>query len=95
MNTEVIHEKNRFFKKVDGLDCELEYFLYNNDTIEFYHTYVPEPLRGRGLAGEIIQEGLDYALANNYKVIPSCSAVKKFMDRHPKYNEFAKRPDAC
>jgi predicted GNAT family acetyltransferase len=90
MNTEVIHEKNRFFKKVDGLDCELVYFLYD-DTIEFYHTYVPEPLRGQGLAWEIIQEGLDYAIANNYRVIPSCSAVKKFMDRHPKYCAIAGR----
>ena len=91
MNTGVIHEKNRFYKKVDGLDCELEYFIYDNDTIDFYHTYVPEPLRGKGLAMEIIQEGLDYAVENNYKIVPSCSAVKKFIDRHPKYREKGKR----
>lgn len=90
MNTGIIHEKNRFYKKVDGLDCELEYLIYNNDTIEFYHTYVPESLRGKGLAMEIIQEGLDYAVANNFKVIPSCSAVKRFIDRHPNYREMKK-----
>jgi predicted GNAT family acetyltransferase len=91
MNTGVIHEKNRFYKKVDGLDCELEYLIYDNKTIDFYHTYVPEPLRGRGLAMEIIKEGLDYAVAHNYRIIPSCSAVRKFIDRHPKYNTFARR----
>jgi hypothetical protein len=94
MKNGVIHEKNRFYKKVDGHDCELDYFIYNNDTIDFYHTYVPEPLRGRGLAMEIIKEGLDYARAKNYKIIPSCSAVKKFMDRHPVYEDFTKRQDA-
>jgi predicted GNAT family acetyltransferase len=85
INTGIIHEKNSFYKKVEGLKCELDYFIYDNNTIEFYHTYVPEPLRGRGLAMEIIQEGLDYAVANNYRIIPSCSAVRKFMDRHPEY----------
>jgi uncharacterized protein len=89
MNSDVKHEKNRFYKKVEGLDCELEYSMYENNVIEFYHTYVPEPLRGRGLAMEIIQEGLDYAVAHKYRIIPSCSAVKKFIDRHPKYRNYS------
>lgn len=91
MNTGIIHERNRFYKKVDGLDCELEYNIYNGDTIDFFHTYVPEPLRGKGIALEIIQEGLDYAVKKNYRIIPSCSAVRKFIDRHPEYRDKSKR----
>ena len=64
MKTEVIHEDNRFIKTVDGLDCELEYIIPEEGCINFFHTYVPEPLRGKGLAMEIIKEGLDFAINN-------------------------------
>lgn len=88
MENRIIHEKNRFYKKVEGLDCELEYWVGDDQTINFYHTYVPESLRGRGIAMEIIREGVDFAVAKKYKIIPSCSAVRKFIDRNPKYREF-------
>jgi len=88
MENRIIHEKNRFYKTVEGLNCELEYRLYDDHTINFYHTYVPESLRGRGIAMQIIREGVDFAVAHKYKIIPSCSAVRKFMDRNPGYREF-------
>ena len=46
MKTEVIHENNKFVKTVDGLDCELEYIIPEDGFINFFHTYVPEQLRG-------------------------------------------------
>jgi len=88
MNTEVIHKKNRFIKTVDGLECELEYIIPEEGFINFFHTYVPEQLRGKGLAMEIIKEGLDFAINNKYKIIPSCSAVRLFIQRHPEYQEY-------
>jgi len=88
MKTEVIHEDNRFIKTVDGLDCELEYIIPEEGFINFFHTYVPEPLRGKGLAMEIIKEGLDFAINNKYKIIPSCSAVRSFIQRHPEYQQY-------
>jgi predicted GNAT family acetyltransferase len=91
MKDKVIHDRNRFYKTVEGLNCELEYIFYDDNTINFFHTYVPETLRGRGIAMEIIREGVDFAVAHKYKIIPSCSAVRKFMDRNPKYREFIYR----
>ena len=88
MKTEVIHEDNRFIKTVDGLDCELEYLIPEEGLINFFHTYLPEPLRGKGLAMEIIKEGLDFAINNKYKIIPSCSAVRSFIRRHPEYQQY-------
>jgi len=87
MESSIIHGKNRFYKTVEGLNCELEYMICDNNTINFFHTYVPESLRGRGIAGEIIREGIDYAIANKYRIIPTCSAVRTYMDRNPEYRE--------
>lgn len=88
MKTEVVHENNRFIKTVDGFNCELEYIIPEEGYINFFHTYIPEPLRGQGLAMEIIKEGLDYAIAKKYKIIPSCTAVRVFILRHPEYQEY-------
>lgn len=88
MKTGVVHENNRFIKTVDGFNCELEYIIPEKGFINFFHTYVPEPLRGQGLAMEIIKEGLDYAIAKKYKIIPSCTAVRVFILRHPEYQPY-------
>jgi len=88
MKTGVVHENNRFIKTVDGFNCELEYIIPEKGFINFFHTYVPEPLRGQGFAMEIIKEGLDYAIAKKYKIIPSCTAVRVFILRHPEYQAY-------
>lgn len=88
MKTEVLHKNNRFIKTVDGQECELEYLIQEEGFINFFHTYVPEELRGQGFAMEIIKKGLDFAVAQKYKIIPSCSAVRLFIQRNPEYQQY-------
>lgn len=88
MIAEIIHEQNRFTKEVEGKVCELEYLMTDDHIINFHHTYVPESLRGQGLAMELIKEGLDYAVEHNFKIIPSCSAVSRFIERNSVYKEY-------
>lgn len=85
---EVIHDKdnNRFFITVDGAEAFVEYSLSAN-VIELYHTYTPPQLRGRGLAEKVVRAALEYAKENKLKVIPSCSYVAVFLQRHPEYSE--------
>ncbi len=90
MNNPIKHEDNKFFKIVNGHECHLEYHIHNEDTMVFYHTFVPPELRGKGLAMEIIREGLDYAISKDKKIVPSCSAVQTFVQRNPEYQEHVK-----
>ncbi|MBN2174361.1 MAG: N-acetyltransferase [Bacteroidales bacterium] len=85
MTPEIQHLNNKFFMIVDGMESHLEYEMHGEKTVVFYHTYVPETLRGKGLARQIIREGLDWAKQNNYRIIPSCSAVRTFILRNPEY----------
>ncbi len=57
----------------------LEYTLLDNDVIDFRRTYVPFALRGKGLAEELVQEGLAWAREQNYSITASCSYVQKFL----------------
>lgn len=85
---EVIHDKdnNRFVIYIDGVEAFVEYSLAEN-VIELYHTYTPPQLRGRGLAEKVVRAALEYAKENKLKVIPSCSYVAVFLQRHPEYSE--------
>lgn len=88
---EVIHDKvnKRFVINIDGLDAFVEYSL-NEKEMNLYHTYTPPQLRGKGLAEKVVRTAIEYAKENSLKVIPSCSYVAVFMQRHPEYSELLK-----
>lgn len=83
---EVIHdiEKQKFYVVVDNLESHLEYVRRNN-VLNLNHTYVPNTLRGKGIAGKIVKVALTYAEENNLKIIPSCSYVVAYIQRHKEY----------
>jgi uncharacterized protein len=80
---EVIHENNRFVIPVQDKESILEYEYYGDSTVVFYHTYVPEEFRGKGYARDIIKVAVEWAVRNNLRIIPTCSAVRRFLERHP------------
>jgi predicted GNAT family acetyltransferase len=85
---EIIHDtsKQKFYVLVDGLEAHLEYARKDND-LNLNHTYVPNQLRGKGIAGKLVEAALIYVTENNLKIIPSCSYVAEYVRRHKKYEE--------
>lgn len=83
----VIHdsEEKRFYKRVDGKEAELSYIVESEDVLNYKSTYTPHELRGKGLAGEITQAALKYALDHNKKVNPGCPYVREYIARHPEF----------
>lgn len=47
--------------------------------IDFYSTFVPESLRGKGIAEKLVRAGLKWATNNNYHIMASCWYVDKFL----------------
>ncbi len=76
--------RNRFELAVDGQLAHADY-RRAGDTLVFYNTYVPESLRGRGYAAQVVRAGLAYARRNGFDIDPQCSYVASFMQRHPEY----------
>jgi len=87
MNIEVKHDEldNRFFTLVNGKEAYLRYMISGNGEMNMIKTYVPPELRGHGLAAEVVKAGLVYAREKGYKVIPSCSYVETYIERHQEY----------
>lgn len=80
-------EKKQFESTVDGHVALSAYELEDPDRIVFTHTEVPEALAGRGIAGEIVKFGLDYAREKKLTVVPQCSYVASYIKRHPEYQD--------
>lgn len=64
------------------------------DALVFDHTFVPEHLRGKGVAEKLVDYAVDYARSKNMKVVPACSYVRALFERHPeKYGDIATEED--
>ena len=81
---DVRHEadRNRFIAQVDGVEAVLEY-ARRPGVIALTHTEVPPAIGGRGVAAALVARALEFARAEDLKVIPECSYVATYFRRHP------------
>lgn len=71
---------------VAGHRSVCEYELMGANWV-FTHTFVPPELRGRGVAEHLVRAALADARAQGRKVVPACSYVAKFIERHAEYQD--------
>lgn len=62
----------------------LDYELASGRVV-FTHTGVPPEYRGQGLAAKLVEAGLRWAREQGLKVVPACSYVSVFIQRHPEW----------
>jgi uncharacterized protein len=85
---EIIHDaaKQKFYVIFDGLESHLEY-VRNDEVLNLNHTYVPNELRGKGIAGKLVEAAISYVKENKLKIKPTCSYVAEYVRRHKEYEE--------
>lgn len=75
-------EQFRFVSLVDGQESSLEYQLMPRSGIDFTSTFVPETLRGQGIAEKLVRTGLAWAREQGYTIEASCWYVRRFLHKH-------------
>lgn len=60
-------------------------YIFESDCVVFDHTFVPNALRGRGIAAMLARAALNEARQRGWKVVPRCSYVAAFIKRHPEF----------
>lgn len=53
------------------------------------HTVVHERFSGHGYAAQLVKAVLDDIRASGKQVVPVCSYVQRFIDKHPEYADMA------
>ena len=71
-------DQQRFLVSIDDHDAVLEY-QRQGDKIDFVRTFVPDELRGQGIAGRLVRHGLAWARSQQLTISASCWYVQKFL----------------
>jgi predicted GNAT family acetyltransferase len=82
---------HRFTLSLGTAIAVLDYREHDARTLEYYHTFVPPAMRGRGVASRLVAHALSYALEQHLSVIPTCPFVAAFFRRHPDYAPVLRR----
>ncbi|QDP98160.1 N-acetyltransferase [Microlunatus elymi] len=86
INVNDVPEQKRFEAR-DEQDQLLGFVDYRqaDDTITFIHTEVQPAAEGNGVGSTLARAVLDQARADGFTVVPQCSFIRGWIDRHPDY----------
>ncbi len=85
MDTTVIDvpEKGRFEVRVDGRVVGLASYHVDGGTMTLPHTEVDPAVGGQGLGTALVAGVLEAARERGLHVLPYCSFVRRYIERHP------------
>ena len=75
------------------VDNDVAFITYRRTAgvVTMLHAAVPSRLSGRGIGTSLVRGALDLARAEGSKVVPLCSFVAAFIDRHVEYQDLLAR----
>ncbi|NBE93608.1 N-acetyltransferase [Nonomuraea sp. KC401] len=79
--------KSRFEILVDGQVAGFADYRLLPTKIVFTHTEVAPELEGQGLAGELVGHALQMSADTGLRVVPLCSYVARYIERHPEFQD--------
>ena len=74
-------DQQRFVTVLEGQESVLEYRLLPDQGIDFTLTFVPESLRGRGIAEKLVRTGIGWAREQGFEMTASCWYVSRILKR--------------
>lgn len=77
-------KRSRFESEIDGQIAHVDYRFDKGDII-LLHTFVPESLRGKGIASDLAKFVLEYVKEHQLKAVVYCPAIAKYLKQHPEY----------
>jgi uncharacterized protein len=83
--------RSRFEITQDNKTSYLEFDTDGQGWMTIWHTEVPQELRGRGLAQELVTTAFQYAKDNNLKVDIVCPVATHIVQTHPEFQPLISR----
>jgi predicted GNAT family acetyltransferase len=82
-----VNEVEKQFELHTGGDYATLEFYREGEKIFLTHTETPEALRGKGVAAELVKQTFQCAKDNGFTVVPACSYVADYVNKHPEWRE--------
>lgn len=87
----ITREASRFVTHVDGHEAVID-FRKDGNVLDAWHTGVPDPIGGRGIAAALTLHMAQDARARGERIRPSCRYVDVWLKRHPEYEDLRADP---
>lgn len=87
--TDTVHDnpdRNRFELQT-GAGLAIANYRRDDRSITITHTEVPRAVEGRGVGSALVKGMLDEIRREGRKVVPLCSFVRAYINRHPEYRD--------
>jgi uncharacterized protein len=83
--------RSRFEIEQDGKTSYLEFETDGHGWLTLWHTEVPEELRGRGIALELVTTAFQYAREHSLRVDVICPVAHHIVATHPEFQALVGR----
>jgi predicted GNAT family acetyltransferase len=85
-----VHRRNHDYEiTVDGAHAGVAEFEARPGVVVFTHTVIEDAFEGQGLGSQLARAVLDDALARGLSVDPVCPFIRRWIERHPDYQDLA------
>lgn len=78
--------RNRFELQTNA-GLAIANYRRDDTTITITHTEVPRAVEGRGIGSALVRGMLDQIRQEGRRVVPLCSFVRAYINRHPDYHD--------
>jgi predicted GNAT family acetyltransferase len=68
-------------------EAELTFIVLDDERVLADHTFTPVDLRGRGIAGALVERLVADARREGFKIVPQCPYVVAQFERHPDWSD--------
>ncbi len=84
---ELAPTKGRYVGAIPGLEgeAELTFSRAGEKLVIADHTFAPDSMRGKGVAGALVERLITDARSEGFKIVPLCPFVKAQYARHPEW----------
>jgi len=80
-------DSGRYFVSIDGDEAEMTYTKLGLKLISIDHTFVPDSMRGKGIAQALALNAVEDARRTGWKIVPRCSFMQAQFKRHADWSD--------
>lgn len=80
-------DSGRYFVVINGDEAEMTYTKLDPALISIDHTFVPDSMRGKGIAQALALNAVEDARKTGWKIIPRCSFMQAQVKWHADWSD--------
>ncbi|HHT16727.1 MAG TPA: N-acetyltransferase [Papillibacter sp.] len=83
----IVHKNKIVYEEEGVMLAEVDFPPIDEETVDICHTFVDSSLRGKGIAGQLMERAVASLRETGRKAYPTCSYAVYWFDEHPEHDD--------